>query len=172
MLRIIFVLLLISTQTASARMYQWVDPESGSTQLSGKPPMWYRSTESGPRIFVFEKSKVIDDTAIEVSNAERDRLRQRAFLQADEDKERAKEKILHSKRLDAVLKQQQASKQAEMDRDKPLAPLVLEEEEVEEVTPKKLEQAETLEEMRKLIEDWEKAQTDKARNVLKNPQGN
>lgn len=170
MLRLIFVLLLVSTQTASARMYQWVDPESGSTQLSGKPPMWYRSSESGPRVFVFEKSKVIDDTGIEVSKAERDRLRQRAFLQADEDKELAREKILRSKRIDAVLKQQQAGRQAELEKDKPLPPLILEEE-VEEEAPSQPRQAETLEEMRKLIEDWEKAQTDKAKNVLKNPQG-
>jgi len=32
-------------QSVQAQMYQWTDPESGTTQLSGKPPAWYRSVE-------------------------------------------------------------------------------------------------------------------------------
>ncbi|NKB36392.1 MAG: hypothetical protein GKR93_04375 [Gammaproteobacteria bacterium] len=171
MFRIIFVLLLASTQPVSARMYQWVDPDSGSTQLSGKPPMWYRSAENGPRVFVFEKSKVIDDTGIEVSDSERDRLRQRAFLQADEDKERARQKILQSKRFDAVLKQQQAAKQAELEKDKPSREPIVEEDIDENPPPPLVTEPSKLEEMRKLIEDWEKAQTDKAKGILQNPQG-
>ena len=83
MLKILLVLLLVFSSPAGARMYQWVDPESGSTQLSGKPPMWYRGTENGPRVFVFENSRVIDDTNIEVSDSEREKLRQQAFLKAE-----------------------------------------------------------------------------------------
>jgi hypothetical protein len=68
-------------------MYQWVDPDNGTTQLSGKPPVWYRSGENGPRIFVFDKGRVIDDTAIEVSAAERNRLRQQALRRTVEESE-------------------------------------------------------------------------------------
>ena len=127
-MRILFILLLSYSASISARMYQWVDPESGTTQLSGKPPMWYRSVQSGPRVFVFEKSKVIDDTGIEVSVLERERLRQRAFLQADEDRELAREKLLESKRLDAALMQKQAALAKDEEQKEPLVEEFIEEE--------------------------------------------
>ena len=64
---------------AQARMYQWINPSSGNTQLSGIPPTWYRSPKSGPRVLVFERGKVIDDTAIVVPEGTRDELRSQAF---------------------------------------------------------------------------------------------
>ncbi len=62
-------------------MYQWINPSSGNTQLSGNPPTWYRSPQSGggPRVLVFERGKVIDDTAIAVPEGTRDELRSQAF---------------------------------------------------------------------------------------------
>src|SRR5690554_7481361 len=45
-----------------SRMYQWIDPDTQTTQLSGKPPTWYRSAEGGPRVLVFEKGLMVDDT--------------------------------------------------------------------------------------------------------------
>ncbi|MGH8512339.1 MAG: hypothetical protein ACREU9_06815 [Gammaproteobacteria bacterium] len=64
---------------AQARMYQWINPSSGTTQLSGNPPTWYRSPQGGPRVLVFERGKAIDDTAIVVPEGTRDELRSQAF---------------------------------------------------------------------------------------------
>ncbi|MCG3202932.1 MAG: hypothetical protein NFCOHLIN_02818 [Gammaproteobacteria bacterium] len=66
---------------AQARMYQWVNPQSGRTQMSGKPPAWYRSDKPGPRVFVFENGRLIDDTARAVGIEERAALRATAFAE-------------------------------------------------------------------------------------------
>jgi hypothetical protein len=63
----------------SARMYQWVDPGTGTTQWSGRPPAWYRGSQHGPRVLVFHGGRLIDDTARGVPDAERDALRTQAF---------------------------------------------------------------------------------------------
>ena len=165
MLRILIVLLLSYSSCISARMYQWVDPESGSTQLSGKPPMWYRNAESGPRVFVFENTKLIDDTNVSVSEEDRARLRQSAFLQAEEDRALAKEKVLKSKRMDAALAQKQQLEDAKAGEDEPaLDELAQAMSEPEQVSP--AEEPPTIEQMRKLISDWESATTEKARGLL------
>lgn len=66
---------------AQARMYQWVNPQTGRTQMSGKPPAWYRSDKPGPRVFVFENGRLIDDTARAVGIEERAALRATAFAE-------------------------------------------------------------------------------------------
>lgn len=66
---------------ASARVYQWVDPDSGNVYLSGSPPPWYRSGARGPRVLVFERGKVVDDTGRETSEEEASALREEALLQ-------------------------------------------------------------------------------------------
>ena len=170
MLRILLILLLSYSGSISARMYQWVDPESGTTQLSGKPPMWYRSTQSGPRVFVFENSKVIDDTGIEVSDLESERLRQRAFLQADEDRELARGKLLESKRLDAALMQKQAAITKDEEQQEPMIEDFVDEEVPEVLPAASKKEPTTIEQMRKLIADWEKETTEKARGLLDIPQ--
>ncbi len=169
-MRILLIVLLSYSASISARMYQWIDPESGTTQLSGKPPMWYRSAQSGPRVFVFENSKVIDDTGIEVSDLESGRLRQRAFLQADEDRELAREKLLQSKRLDAALMQKQAVIAKDEEQQKPMVEDFVDEEVPEVLPAASNEEPTTIEQMRKLIADWEKATTEKARGLLDIPQ--
>jgi len=63
----------------SARMYQWVDPGTGTTHWSGRPPSWYRGSQRGPRVLVFDRGRLIDDTARRVPVAERDVLRTQAF---------------------------------------------------------------------------------------------
>ncbi len=74
----------LSVAPAAARMYQWQNPSTGTTQLSGAPPAWYRTTESGPRVYVFENNQLIDDTGIVVSAAQREALRAEAFGAAAE----------------------------------------------------------------------------------------
>ncbi len=56
-------LLAASSGVQAAKMYQWVDPTTGSVQLAGAPPPWYRSAMQGPRVRVYEHGEVIDDTA-------------------------------------------------------------------------------------------------------------
>lgn len=60
-------------------MYQWVNPTTGRTQLSGKAPSWYRSDTGGPRILVFEKNVLIDDTSVAVADDQRQLLRSKAL---------------------------------------------------------------------------------------------
>ena len=93
----LFGLLLICCRQVGARMYQWINPETGTTQFSGKPPTWYRSGDGGPRIFVFENSRLIDDTARVLVPAERDRLQRQAFMPAEADKQADKEKYLEAR---------------------------------------------------------------------------
>jgi len=164
----VFVLLLVLSGAAGARMYQWVDPQSGATQLSGKPPMWYRSGKEGPRVFVFERNRVIDDTGIDVSDRERNRLRQQALLQADRDPQAARRRLLEAKRLDAALARKQEERSTEEDKALPvMEEAATEEPEADRAPP---EAVSDIEKMRKIIEDWEKAETEKAREMLQRAQ--
>lgn len=78
-LRLLSVLLIAWSGSASARMYQWVDAQSGTVQLSGSPPAWYRGTQAGPRVFVFDNGRLIDDTARRLPAEEAALLRAVAF---------------------------------------------------------------------------------------------
>lgn len=69
----------IAVTPVAARMYQWQNPATGTTQMSGAPPAWYRSGEAGPRVYVFENNQLVDDTGIAVSDAQRDALRAAAL---------------------------------------------------------------------------------------------
>lgn len=55
--------LVVAMPAAAARMYEWVDPDTGTVQLAGHPPPWYRTALTGPRVRVIEHGRVIDDTA-------------------------------------------------------------------------------------------------------------
>ncbi len=68
-------------------MYQWVNPTTGRSQLSGKAPVWYRSDVGGPRILVFEKNVLVDDTAVAVNEEQRLQLRDKAFLLEPKERE-------------------------------------------------------------------------------------
>jgi hypothetical protein len=78
------VTLLLLSPPALARMYQWVSPETGGVQLSGDPPAWYRSGYDGPRVWVFEDGRLVDDTAIAVPRTQREALRDAAFEDAEQ----------------------------------------------------------------------------------------
>ena len=80
-LPLIVVALVLAATPAAARIYQWVDPDSGNVYLSGSPPAWYRSGGRGPRVLVFEGGKVVDDTGRQTSEEESAALREKALLQ-------------------------------------------------------------------------------------------
>ena len=79
---IVFLMALLMINAVQARMYQWVDPRTRHTQMSGVPPAWYRSGQPGPRVFVFENGQIIDDTLVTVSEDKRQALREQAFKNA------------------------------------------------------------------------------------------
>lgn len=167
MLRLLLLcIFLCGNTTALARMYQWVEPDTHSTQLSGKPPAWYRSAEGGPRVFVFENGRVIDDTGINVSVSERQRLRQQAFLNAEKDKSIAKEKLMQAERLKATLQQNMLAEEARREGVQvvPVEPITEPEPEPEQTTP--VQASTEIEDARALIAEWERLRTEEARKLI------
>ncbi|MCP5151672.1 MAG: hypothetical protein H6983_05420 [Ectothiorhodospiraceae bacterium] len=77
------VLLAVTTAAPAARMYQWVNPLTGTPVLSGTPPAWYRSVQGGPRVRVFENGMLVDDTVIALSPKHSEELREAAFDEAE-----------------------------------------------------------------------------------------
>lgn len=175
-MRILFILLLsVMTIAAEARMYQWVEPGVETTQLSGKPPTWYRSTAGGPRIFVFDKGRLIDDTAVDVSDEVRQRMRQEAFVLAEEDRQKAKEKIAKAKELKKKFKKAEADELEYSDIDEVeeedsglelLTDALFPEESQDAEEDKESIAGKSLDELRAVIVDWEKSQTENAKRAL------
>lgn len=117
-MRILFILFFsVIIIVAEARMYQWTEPGVETTQLSGKPPAWYRSAAGGSRVFVFDKGRLIDDTAVEVADDVRQRMRQQAFILAEEDRQKAREKIARTQELKQKYKKPETEKSGETARD-------------------------------------------------------
>ena len=156
--RTIFLFLLLSLPV-EARMYQWLDPDSGTTQLSGKPPYWYRSTETGPRVFVFENGRIIDDTAVLLTDEHRNKMRQKAFAYVEEQQKLQQTKTQSDTELTedsleeelelAASDEADAAGESETDNSSQFMQM-------------------TMEQMRTLIQDWENTQTEKAREIIGN----
>ena len=168
MLRVLFISLILFSSFGHARMYQWVEPDSETTQLSGKPPAWYRSADGGHRVFVFEGGRIIDDTSIKVSNEQRELIRQRAFVKAEEDREAARAKLARANKLKSEFDNkaeetaiQEGSEEIVETPEMP-SPALVEGEETE----KSGEEDTVLDEMRSLIADWEKQQSKNARDLI------
>lgn len=168
-LRVFILFLATLSLSAEARMYQWTDSETGTTQLSGKPPAWYRSGDRGPRIFVFESGQLVDDTGIRVSEEQRDRLREDSLAIANEESIREKAKSVLTKReknksqkseSDDLVEELEALEEVEED----IAEVQIDEEE-QEITAEDLSGL-TIDDMKKLIGDWEQTQRDKALEII------
>lgn len=175
---LVIALSVLAAAAASAeRMYQWVDPDTGTTHLSGKPPVWYRGTEAGPRVFVFDKDRVVDDTGIKLSETERDRLRQEALIDAEAQREAAREKLLQAKRLKVAMEQQQ---QAVAETEAGIAEAIAAEAEPEAAEPAAAPSPEDqaaadgmrVEDMRTLISAWEQQQAQQAKETVSGQQIN
>ena len=167
---LVFASLAMIAAAAPARMYQWVDPDTHTSQLSGKPPTWYRSTEDGPRVFVIENGKVIDDTKVPVPEMTRLQLREDALLQAERDREAAKEKQQVAERLKSAMGQQENSDAETAAPEAAPAPPTVEASTQAKETGKG-ETGPTAEEMRTLIKQWEKMRTQGARQVVEGTSG-
>lgn len=171
LIKLFLISLLLTSGHVYARMYQWSDPDTGTTQFSGKPPAWYRGTTGGPRVFVFESGRLIDDTAVDVSDDIRQQMRQQAFIIAEEDRLKASEKIAKAKELKQKYEisapdqtSLEKSDDLEIDDSEFTEEVILgaqvEEEDQDNVDEKNLE------DLRKLISDWEKSQTESAKKAL------
>ena len=158
----VIILCLCCSTPVAARMYQWVDPASGTTQLSGKPPPWYRSGDHGPRVYVFDNGKVIDDTGIRVSDSERERLRNEALLSAERNSRQVQEKLLEAKRLQATLERDKRSKQSSTDTQKASAPRQAQTKPEDQI-PQRVVPTEKA--MRALLMQWDKIRNEQAQQA-------
>ena len=169
------LVLLFFSQSVQAVMYQWDDPETGTTQLSGKPPAWYRSAEGGPRVFVFNHGKVVDDTGIVISDEQRITLRTKAFVRAEEDRLAAKEKIMEAARLKAMIDKNAETSSWQKGEDSEFTDESQEivaiegpnETEIGEgAIDESKEEDKSIEKMKALIADWENQRTEEAKALL------
>jgi len=133
--------------TADARMYQWVDPVTGSLQMSGRPPGWYRSGWDGPRVRVFDNGTVVDDTSINVADDEMQALREEAFRQFDEGQLNAL-KRLESEALKEAEREERLSSVEDLMIDE------LDEEPADTSLPDTLND-DTIDQLKDLIKQWD-----------------
>lgn len=163
LMRTLTILLLLTfALPAAARMYQWVEPDTDTPQLSGKPPTWYRSREGGPRVIVYDKNEIIDDTARDVSEADRERLRQEAMMQAERDQAAINERLVEAKRMQAVLDRNRTVEET------PVEDVLVEESEPEPAAePASESQNPTIDAMRALVEQWDQFRTNTARDLAR-----
>lgn len=175
-MRVMLFLLLLITTIVDARMYQWTEPDTGTTQLSGKPPAWYRSDKGGPRVFVFDNGRLIDDTAVEVTDDVRLGIRQQAFILAEEDRQKAQEKIAKSEELKqkyrkTELDELEQSSDDGLTEEDSTAELITDGQFSDDYMGDDQEKDssiadKTLDELREMIIDWEKSQTESAKKAL------
>ena len=163
MMRQIFLLvvLLQFSNIALARMYQWVDPDTGTTQLSGKPPTWYRSEEPGPRILVYENGVIIDDTGISLSAAENEKLRQEALISVEIDRTAALAKLQQAKQQKATLDFQNRGKEPIE-----VIPESRAEPQAGDEVALPVDTGPTAEQLRALIEQYEQMKTQNAKELI------
>lgn len=161
--RILIIVLVLVSISVQARMYQWNDPDTGITQLSGRPPAWYRSDTGGPRVIVFDKGKIIDDTNIKVSDEERESLRIQALLKVEQDREVARQKMLQSEQIKTKLDAATEGKEPTVENGM-TEPSV---NETESTTAESDNQPssgdQTEEQLRRLLSEWDKQITENAK---------
>lgn len=155
------IVLMQLSSVAMARMYQWVDPDTGTTQLSGKPPSWYRSGEPGPRIIVYDNGRIVDDTGIRLATEANDRLRQEALISVELDQAAAMEKLQQARQQKATLDFQNRDEE-------PLEviPEVPQQQPATDETSPAAETGPTAEELRALIDQYEQTRTRNAKDLV------
>lgn len=106
MTRLLLLVLVLFSAAASARMYQWQDPQTKSMQFSGVPPVWYRSPEGGPRVRVYENGKLVDDTYIQLNDEQSTTMREAAFKALQEERQ-----MLAIKRLERAARVEESRRE-------------------------------------------------------------
>ncbi len=167
-------------------MYQWINPETGRTQLSGKAPPWYRSESGGPRVLVFENNRLVDDTAIPVDEEQRLELRRKALaLESKKKKGLTQEEALASleKQIQAIVESPEMElflqNPTPSNTHKPITePTVAS---IEENTDRKREKTENkalsestderIERLKALISAWDESRTQEAKSLIKSKMG-
>ena len=86
---LLLVALTAATAVQAGRMYQWIDPDTGTPYLSGTPPAWYRAGAEGPRVVVYEQGRLVDDTRWAASAERSAALRAEALAAAEAAREEA-----------------------------------------------------------------------------------
>ena len=161
---ILILFLMLASPLTAARMYQWNDPDTGTPQLSGKPPYWYRGDESGPRVFVIDNGRVVDDTAVQVPDNQRRQLREAAFLRAEQDEALFRAKLEESERLKA---QREAGREEALVLEQSAAPPVSEPPPVEAAAAPEPDAAATEgDAMRALVVEWERLREEAAKKII------
>ena len=160
---LLFMVLIIACPAALARMYQWDDPDTGTPQLSGKPPYWYRGDETGPRVFVIDDGHLGDDTAVQVPDSQRRQLREAAFLRAEQDEARFKSKLEEAERLKV---QRNAKREEAVAAEQGVSPPVKEAPPVEVKAAPEPDAATEADSMRALVEEWERIREETAKKVI------
>lgn len=147
MTRLVFLLLgVMLAMPSAARMYQWADPNTGTPQMSGTPPAWYRSGWGGPRVRVFDNGRIVDDTVIAVSDEQSRALREEAFRQHEEAKQLQALRQLEEDALEDA-SQRAAKRKATQLPEEDGEPLALE-------IPEAISE-QRIEELKGLIEQWD-----------------
>ena len=146
-------LVLLSSAPVAARMYQWQNPTTGTTQLAGTPPAWYRSPQGGPRVWVFDNNQLVDDTGIAVSDEQRAALQAEAFGRGAPQEPPAAQQAPPAAAPDDKAAPDSATQAA---TSAPAAPLV----KLDSPTAGKAEA------LKALIDAWDQRQLDQARSLL------
>jgi len=159
----IMITLLLLCPPLHARMYQWYSPGTGTAQLSGKPPAWYRSAQNGPRVIAFDNGRIVDDTAVAVSNEQREALRQQALREAEGYQERALEQARAAAKLKAAFE----SNIPEEEETETVAE-ISEPSEVEEIPATEADAAVTnsIEALKALISAWDQSRVERAKMIV------
>ena len=172
---ILAALCFLAATVVQARMYQWQDPDTGTTYFSGTPPSWYRTDEPGPRVVVFEKGRIIDDTSIRLSGEASDELRLRAIARAEEDREIARQKAMAAEELKAMMESSESEDLMTLDMPVETTETVPEPDAIaqEDVILSNMEgspglEGLTTEQMRALILQWELEKTEQAKREIYN----
>ena len=155
------VALLALAAPATARMYQWVDPITHTTQLSGRPPMWYRSGTAGPRVFVFDNGQVIDETGRALSSDRAQTLRDAALRSVNQEQTT----VARERELAALRKAEPAANEKEPSTPQADQTDAQNSDAAADAAPTPPAD-DSVAQLKAIIDAWDQQQTQKARRVL------
>jgi len=147
-------------------MYQWSNAATGTVQLSGSPPAWYRSISSGPRVFVFDDGQLIDDTAVPLPEEQRQVMRGEAFGEI----ERGAAAEIPDEPQDALIDALEDAARDGIDVNAVTEAFTAEQQETNEdrVGENGIMVEQTVAELKALLDAWDSRRLNEARSLLRN----